>query len=168
MAAQLILQIRVLTDFKKISFEYAETMKTSALDIKLTCGPEKGLITTKRKADIYYGILSDLDILKNKEKKPLFVAENMPFCYLYLNMPFATYSTWYIGVTWDMDMVNKRFDAYYELHPDKIPKYYYVPKRNNFCYSDVSERAAKVVEKITRKVDCHVIEGNEGYILEVQ
>lgn len=164
---QLALQIRVLTDFNKISFEY-DGQEITPLNVKLEYGPQKGIITTRRKADIYYGILSDLDFLKDKEKKPLFVAENMPYCYLYLDMPIATYSTWYIGESWNMDMVNERFDAYYELHPDKVPKYYYITKRDNYFYNDVSERAEKMVKKVTDKIDCIITEGKEGYILEVK
>lgn len=165
--SQIATQIFVISDFKTNSFEYLGEDKSNNLHYKIEYGTHKGIVTTENRADDYYDILSDLDYFKSNGKKPLFVAENLPYCYLYLDMPYATYSSWFIGVTWELDMIHKRFEDYFNLHPEKIPKYFYIPYIRNLTYNDVSERAEKMAKKVTDQIPCKVIAGKEGYILEV-
>ena len=117
-------------------------------------GPYKGLVCTEPFITVYGRILSDLDMIPKETSPPVYIAANIPFCYLYLDLPFSTYSTLLVYKDFPV-----RIERYWQLHPEKIPEYVYVPKFDFF--TDTEQYKAYFLDKF----NCEVTEGEMGYVL---
>jgi len=135
------------------------------LDITLNKGPEKGIKTTADRAKLYLGTLNDLAPLKDSGQVPVLVAANMPWCYLYLDMPYATFSSWFLTDIFE-EMMPRLLD-YYKLHPDKSPKYIYVSKYTDLMYLYFPSRAKEMVDEFADMFKVQVRESEFGYVLTV-
>jgi hypothetical protein len=135
------------------------------LNVILQTGPEKGIKTTAFYAKVYNGILSDLAKIKENGSGPVYIAALFPFGYLYLDMPYATGSTWCISYNFRAE--KQRLLDYYELHPDKIAKYIYLPKMYEVIYKDAPERTKEKLKLLSENFDYTSQESDYGYTLKI-
>ena len=131
-------------------------------------GPLKGIHTTAHIKEIYDKILDDLDGIKSDCSGPFYVSELRAFFYIYADLPFGCYDTWYVEADSETRAVR-----YWELLPERRPEYIYIPLYDNYTYEDYLEdpvRAAWVKEKLAfyrQLCEYEVIRGNAGYIIHV-
>lgn len=166
--AQIGVQCFVNVDFKNIYCEYIldhAVDKTEPFDVTLKYGPQKGLKTTKYKSDLYYNTLDDLSEIKDNCSEAVLIPILAPWCYLYLDLPFATYTTYLLQYE-QFDNTLSRLQDYYKFHPDKSPEYIYIPLYDEY-YAKNNMQAVKMLEKFENFFDVTVKEGKEGYILRV-
>lgn len=136
------------------------------LNTCLLVGPEKGLKTTNATAKIYNAIINDLSRIKKKGYGPVLIAGTQPWCYLYLDMPYATFSSRLQADK--IDIEKQRLDKYYELHPEKIPRYIYIPKvfDINFIYIP-DNMLESIIKKLTENHQFTLNESDVGYLIEI-
>jgi hypothetical protein len=110
-------------------------------------------------------MLDDLSYIKELGDGPVLIVGTFPWCYLYLEMPYATFSariqSRYIRVE------KQRLSKYYELHPEKTPKYIYVPKYDDVFYVQTLEIAKNLLAVITENFNYTVKESSYGYIVKI-
>ena len=140
--------------FDKTEFKQIET------------GPYENLYINNK----YYGTfelsMSDLDKIKtySNDDEPILLLAEMTWLYLYVDRPFGTYSAW------QLSFEPERLEAYYELNPEKKPKYIYIsavlPHFNYGVSFKMAEDKATVMkemfnckeEKLSRGILLTVIE----------
>lgn len=123
-------------------------------------GPKKGLKTTPEKMQEYQQLIEDLKVYKEKQGKILFFTEST-WCYLYVDMEYGTFSAW-SSLTWIDDNtqdIMARWLSFYKVHPEKIPDYIYVPKK---------ERNLTDIQQVMDRYGYNVSETLVGYHLERQ
>lgn len=106
---------------------------------KATEGPLSGIIMTQQQKQIYTNTLADFDLLNslNKEKSPVLAISSKNWVYFYNNSPMATHTAWTGDYVYEDTLI-----AYYEINPDKIPKYIYVD-----MYDSDSEYSSKMLQR---------------------
>lgn len=159
---QPVLEVYIMTDFHVILNEYfneESREKEEGLNVTIQVGPQKGLITTATKARLYNDILVDISKIKTGAPGPVLITENFSWFYLYLDMPYATYSSWFY--TFNIPGFILRLNQYFKLHPDKFPSYIYIPKIMGYSYDFNLERATMMLDKIEKII----IENKYGYIV---
>ena len=103
-------------DPKDLTFEIAE-------------GPAAGLRTDKTKADEYNSIYNDLSRYWDKEDDNLLILTERTWTYLAADKPYGTFSAWLSG---EKPNSIKRLKSFYDINPDKKPRYIYVPKKSKW------------------------------------
>ena len=90
---------------------------------RATTGPYRGLYMSEVQYDKYNKSISDINLIKERsqEKDPVLFVSYNNWMYLYMERPFAVYTTWYRGAP-EIDLLI----AYYKENSSKIPKYIYV------------------------------------------
>ena len=136
-------------------------------------GPQKGIKTTKEIKQYYDNILADLDeIAAGADGQPVYVAGLWCYDYLYLNLPIGTYSTWFVEADYQ-----SRLQRYWELHPNKRPKYVYIPEYvfgYNYTSNVRGERESDaLIGKQTLQffqglAACRVTQGRAGSIVAIE
>lgn len=112
----------------KIEHCFWESSKEN-LTTKITTGPAKGLYTTSQNQALYESISQDLDYYENVEDGDILMLTERTWCYLKTeDMPYASFSAWISG---ENETALRRLEQYYEVNPDKVPDYIYIPKTNN-------------------------------------
>lgn len=165
-ALQVFTNLYTIYNFRSVQFaEYLGKSAAEPLDTTITEGPLKGLKTTVFVKNAYTSILRDLDTIKTKKDGPVLITANRPWCYLYLNMPFATYSV--NLANWEYAS-SVRLPQYYQLHPDKVPRYIYISKLAEWTYLEgyIEDGAKQIAESIAASSGCIVNESPVGYIIE--
>lgn len=122
-AAKVVLCIAICTQiaFQCIAVLYGRTPEETELT-QVQSGPYEDLYLPKK----YYGTfelsMQDLDKIKDmsEEDDPVLILSDMTWLYLYVDRPFGTYSAW------QLSFEPERLKAYYELNPERAPKYIYV------------------------------------------
>ena len=132
------------------------------LSYEIGKGPYKGIKTTEKSLENVEAVMDDLDIIKNNTDGPVYVTALFSWCYLYMDLPYSTYSTWYV----DDDYID-RMELWWGLHPDKMPAYVYIPSCNGEAYLPELEQQQLELDYITSRFNCVVTEGKMGYIVEV-
>lgn len=159
----------------RYSSEYFFTVvcpATEKLNATIQVGPLKGIITTANTKRLYGEMINDLDWIKENGEGPSLIAGGFyPWCYLHLNMPYATYSAEILNY-----IDNNRLKSYYKLHPERLPKYIYVTKLGKITIENMPEGLNKVfmygdakdiVADISKNYNCSVKESDVGYVVEV-
>ncbi|MCR5781402.1 MAG: hypothetical protein K6G90_01565 [Clostridia bacterium] len=132
--------------------------------VTLDAGPLKAILTTEVIAERYGQMLSDLDVIRSECKGRVYVFGLFSWIYLYLDMPYGTYSAWFA----DRDFETRQVD-YWRKYPEKLPEYIYVPKYEAYGFSPISETEIKESLSRLRKVfDCSITEYEAGYIARVK
>ncbi len=131
-------------------------------DQVIEAGPYKGLKTIREVKRICGDTMADLDIIRqNADGASVAVMDLNCWMYLYLDLPFATFSAWYENET-------ERQYAYWRLTPEHEPVYLYIPFYDCFFFYPLSERDARMKLELTlRYVRGEVTEGKAGYIIKV-
>ena len=164
---QVGMQVRIMSDTKGVCFEYGVDDVSEKLSEKIEKGPAKGLKTTKRKYDIYNSMANDIDVIRENCTGGFLVTDNYPWCYLYAEKNYSCHAQWILGYRW-FEVDGERLKSYYELNPEKIPEYIYVPNRSlNHYYLPQPEQAEKIKNDLCSYFDCEETKVSEGYILKV-
>ncbi|MEI6577947.1 MAG: hypothetical protein WCN92_00630 [Eubacteriales bacterium] len=149
------------------SVEYTFGNSIEKLTKKIQAGPLKGVKTAPKIENTYNNILSDLSIIKQKAKGPVLIVDDFEWPYLYLEMPFATYSTYLL----DWNLASRtRLPDYYRLHPEKEPKYIYISKffARSYLKKPDPAMAKNILDDILDKYNCTVRESSSGYMVEIK
>lgn len=128
----------------------------------LTSGPYKGLKTTERVKEIYENTIEDLDTIKeNACGKAVTVMDLNAWMYIYLDLPYATFSSWY-QEEWD-----RQYD-YWRLMPEHEPGYIYIPFYECYFFNYLGDEYAEYKrDKTLTYVDGEATQGKAGYIIRV-
>ncbi len=122
----------------KIEHCFWESSKET-LTAKITSGPAKGLYTTEQNQSLYESISKDLDYYESVKKGDILLLTERTWCYLKTNdKPYASFSAWITGET---DAALRRLEQYYQVNPDKVPDYIYIPKTNKLDAAKLSSIA---------------------------
>lgn len=141
--------------------EYVYLGESIRQDIVIQEGPMKGISTCQKVKDCYDAAIADLDFIKAKTNGPVYVGNCCCWYYLYLDLPYSAYSAWFSLPN------NQRQLRWWELHPDKLPEYIYLPYFDCDHYSRDDEKIQAELDFLS---DCFAFEqkeGKAGYILRV-
>jgi hypothetical protein len=86
-------------------------------------GPCKSLHCSEKYGKRYGDRIADVDALRQKQPKNLFVYGEAPEVYLYADLRFATCSPW---TRTDASDLTRQL-RYWALHPERLPECVYVP-----------------------------------------
>lgn len=143
------------------------------LHVELTQGPLKGLRTTEEHANAYYTLLTDIAGYADNGETVLFLTSS-PWCYLYADRPYGTYSSWISTLSSSADtnadeLLLARLNEYYTLHPDRIPQDIYIAKNDLWEFSFLSDGSTctpfSVTDASGASVGYSVSESANGYHL---
>lgn len=133
-ALQTMLQIQIKHDHC-----FWETEPTKNLTTKIKVGPAKGIYTTQKNAASYNSIYRDLQYYQNKKHDNMLVLSEKTWCYLALNdFSYGTFSAWISG---EKDSSLDRLKDFYNVNPDKIPTYIYVPRTADWNFYRIINEA---------------------------
>lgn len=155
--------------FFHVSEQMANEIGDTAMTAALSRGPLKGVRTIPRISGIYDAFLTDLDGIKEKNNGPIYIAALIPYLYLYAELPFGTYSSWYV-----LSDSQTRQVRYWELHPERRPAFIYVPYYTDYYYEsrkddvDDKEWCGAKLAFFKTQCACEITEGEAGYIVEVR
>lgn len=136
------------------------------LNYVLQKGPEKGLKTTAAAAKIYNDILSDLSGIKEKGSGNVLIAGTHPWCYLYLDMPYASFSSRFQADK--IEIEKQRLSNYFDLHPDKTPDYIYIPKVFDINFISIPDKLLEtIITQLTENYRYTIKESDVGYSFEI-
>ena len=130
----------------------------------MTEGPLRGLKTTAETKRDYTLTLKDLDVIKENCTGPVYIMGLNSWYYLYLDLPYATFSTWYEDNDW------KRQARYFELFEDRVPEYIYIPYADGFNIIGEDKDGRRYDDKIgflDGLFDYTLTEGRAGSIIHV-
>ena len=148
--------------FQSISLFYR--YDTDSEDRLIDYGPYENMHINNRYYGTYRQSLDDLDKIKAKsnEDDPVLILSDMTWLYLYIDRPFGTYSAW------QLSFEPHRLEAYYELNPEKIPRYIYisavVPRSDYGVSFKMAEDKAFVMQEM---FDCKQEKLSRGILLTV-
>lgn len=102
---------------------------------KVTAGSYKGIHLPSDQALMQTSLYNDVLKIKEltKEGDRIFVVENLPSVYLDGEFPMGAFTGWFIAEELHFRETRDRFRNYYEINPDNIPEYVYVPA---YIYGD--------------------------------
>lgn len=116
----------------KAEYCFWETETTQNLQCKIEKGPAKGLYTSLSNYHIYSNIYNDISYYNDIEKGNILFLTEKCWCYLAVeDFSFGTFSAW---VSPNNSTLN-RLQQYYNLNPEKIPEYIYIPKASAGYFS---------------------------------
>ena len=98
-----------------------------ALTSEIEQGPAAGILTTEANVNNYNTMYNDLAQLREKEPDNILFMSFETWPYLAMNdFPYATFSAWTGNEQGEITL--SRLRTYFEMNPDKTPKYIYIPK----------------------------------------
>lgn len=98
-----------------------------ALTAEIKQGPASGIVTTDANVANYNNMYTDLVPLQMKEPGNVLFMSFETWPYLAMNdFPYGTFSAWTGNEQGENTL--SRMRTYYEMNPDKTPKYIYIPK----------------------------------------
>ena len=153
-------------DVLRLNFNIIESGHTAdytkgVCDTLLTRGAYAGIRTTRTVAAKYNAMHNDLDRFADLSAGPVLIFDRFPYCYLYLDDPYATFSAWYVDLQEDGRLLH-----YYDVYPEKTPEYVYVPKYDPYTYRTVQTVAEKL-DRLQSWFRCEITEASAGYIVRV-
>lgn len=132
------------------------------LEYEIEKGPYKGIKTRKGNMEKINDVMDDLDIIKENTDGPVYVTALFSWCYLYMDRPYSTYSTWYVD-----DDYKDRMLRWWELHPESLPAYIYIPSCNGAAYYPEPEQQQMELDFVKETFDCTITQGKVGYIAKI-
>ncbi len=141
--------------FEIFCYSYIRLPDFSA-DSFLQNGPCEHLSVSSENAKSYYAFLNDLTEIKklSDEASPVLIITNEPWMYLYIDRPFATYTSWHESVSTD------NLKDYYDQNPYRKPKYIYI--------NDTSIDYKKNIYTFSRMFSCSKTSLSRGVLLTVR
>ena len=130
---------------------------------KVTNGPLSNFYLNSVYHESYTKSLNDIDIIRSRtqESEPVLITSFVGWMYLYIDRPFASYSTCLI------EFDTEQMKSYYEQYPEKIPKYIYVGYADRNYIPD-RESALSKAEKLEEIFDCTREELSMGILLKTE
>ena len=132
-------------------------------------GPCKGIHYPEGYGDYYSAKLADIDTIRARNPKNLYICGSAAELYLYAGLPYATYSP--LTAQHTLELVDRHVQ-YWKLHPERLPECIYVPFDN--AYNRVGKNDAEtaaILSEIRSVFDpiCTYTPqmGQSGYILYV-
>ena len=171
--ALLLLASQLLTQCYTKSVHAFWEPSVGELNTELTQGPLRGLRTTPEHADAYHTLLSEIADYASGEEPVLFLTSS-PWCYLYADRTYGTYSSWIstLSSSTDADTTEhllSRLSEYYTLHPERIPQDIYIAKNDLGDFSFLSDAETWTPFTVTdvsgASFDYSVSESANGYHL---
>ena len=144
---------------------------TPLASLAVTCekGPCRSIRYPQSYGKYYSDSLSDIDTLKQKQPKNLFIYGMAPELYLYADLPYAAYSCW----TWRyMPNLIERQILFWTLQPERLPECIYVPFFEPFhaldTAEDLTQEPLSQIREYLDPICSYTMEtGKAGYILYV-
>lgn len=130
-------------------------------DTLLERGAYKGIKTTSTLAAKYNAMLDDLDEVKENCEGTFLIYDRFPYAYLYTDCGYATFSAWYVD-----SFEDDRLLYYYEVYPEKVPQYVYVPDYDPYTYRTDPD-AEKKVGWFAEHFDCTAEHGKAGTMIYI-
>lgn len=137
--------------------------------LKLEKGPYKGICVSEDSYSKNNAIMKDLDVIKSRSDAddPVLIISEFSWMYLYIDRPFATYSAWQPFLEED------RLEIYYDINPQKCPKYIYVgyttiPSSVLKGHGHSTERAERYADTLKQMFDCDEEILSNGILLTVK
>lgn len=132
------------------------------LSSELTSGPLKYLRTTESIQKMYNGTLIDLETIKQTANgAPVAILNVVPFMYLHLDLPYATFSAWYENET-------DRLYRYWQINPAHQASYIYLPYYDCRYYQINDNRTLSIqLEQLFSYIEGEITQGEMGYIIRV-
>ena len=130
---------------------------------KISEGPLRGIRTTEEIAENYQKQIEDMKYLMEKESGNLYVPMFCPIPYLYTNFPMGIYSSRYVE-----EDLPARALLYWNLHPDRVPAYIYVPFCSGTYYPVDEGTVEETFERLDRFFDYRKEEGKGGFIVYIE
>ena len=134
-------------------------------DTELRRGPYRGIKTTAERAGIYEDVLQDLDRIRAQmhADDTFYIANVLPWGYLYMDVSVYTPYSAYCVVA---DIETRQFQ-YWEMHPEKMPDYIYLPDIRDPWYETDEAAAQETLQILQERFVCQTTEGKRGVILHV-
>ena len=137
--------------FYGLFYQYAQGPGKDA--VKATTGPYAGLYMNEEQYTEYTKAINDMDLIKSRcnEDDPVLLIAYSNWMYLYLDQPFATYTTWYQGV---LTIKRNQLINYYKENPEKIPEYVYIeaPTLNSQTIQSITDIVDDLFELTEQEV----------------
>ncbi|MBQ6066624.1 MAG: hypothetical protein IJK89_07350 [Clostridia bacterium] len=133
------------------------------LDTVLETGPYKGIRTTSDISEKYAAYLEDLDSIREEYDAAICIVGLQPWQYLYLDLPYGTYSTWFVGA----DFAERNWQ-YWLLHPEKTPAFFYLPYYSSYNWEKDEKTFEARQRDLNEMFSLSRTEGKAGYIFYVK
>lgn len=130
--------------------------------VEATKGPLAGLSVEREMNETQNTAFGDLARVAAQDDGGLFVCGVFPECFLYADVPYATYSAWCGD-----DNVPERALHYWQTEPEKRPEYIYIPFRNRTGERIDSEQTKAALDFFESVCVCSREEAEGGYLLHV-
>lgn len=123
----------IMLGFLQLKVKYThcfwESTITTELKSQIKNGPAKGIYTTVSNSSTYEKIYADLKYYDTQTPNDILILSRRTWCYLNMNdFPYGTLSAWLPETEASLNRLN----TYYDVNPDKVPKYIYIPKDSDW------------------------------------
>lgn len=147
--------------------------KRAAVDTRIEDGVYKGIYTTGKLNGLYQDILSDCDKIRAQCTGSVYVIQSK-FPYLYMDLPYAAYSAWYV----QGDMGSRQV-LYWLINPSRKPQYILLPDLDSLFdqpypwyevgeeLPDYEKEANNLLRFLNRTAVYEIDQGRGGRILHI-
>lgn len=104
--------------------------------VRCEAGPSRGICYPEGYGNYYGAKLADIDTIKEKQPKNLYICGAAPELYLYADLPYATYSP--ITLQNAQQLVGRHVQ-YWKLHPERLPDCIYIPFDNAYNQTEKND-----------------------------
>lgn len=121
----------IVTFILRLFIVWHSWYKVSDFKYYIDKGPLKGTYAGEEVWNDYYTVINDLSSIEYEEEDIFFCGTYTPLSYLYTNMEYGTMGVAFFFLDYD------RIDAYWNMHPKKIPDIIYYLERE---YTEEEEK----------------------------
>ncbi len=146
-------------------FNLYDDAKPAAMQVKLEDGVYRGVRTTQIVQANYEDVMADMAAIKEKCSGAMYVTELAPAMYLTADLPYGTYSAWYVKADSETRLLR-----YWKLFPSRLPEYIYVPSvwfEDQMREETTDDRAAETIAFLETCCTFERSAGRAGEILHV-
>ena len=127
-------------------------------------GPCDGLHCSETIGQDYANHLADIDTIKSRNPKNLYICGMAPELYMYADLPYAASSCY----GWKTRSFLEQQVLFWKLHPDRAPEYIYIPIDHTYNnHDDIQAQSHWIHQYIDPLCDCTREQGQGGIILHV-
>ena len=127
-----------------------------SLTTEISSGPAAGIITNDGNAQQYETVYADISDFMNKEEGNILLLTPRTWTYLAMDgFGYSTFSAWLPDNT---DNTLTRLRSYFELNPDKEPRYIYIPKDTKFNAQQLVAEAQSKGYTLTETTESYHLE----------
>lgn len=129
-----------------------------------TDGPWRSLHVSQFIGEAYAKHLADIDTIKEKQPKNLYICGSTPELYLYAELPCAASSPW----GWRQSSFLNMQILYWKLHPERLPECIYLPSDQTYNNHGSAEGQLSWIRSAFDPIcEYTAQQGQGGYILYV-